>query len=81
MPHIFCFGMPEAQVVRFFPWGALAINGEVTCDPPAKPGELRQHGKPRLQHDEQEQLDQVLYAYIYIYICYALRIIYIYCIY
>ncbi|CDJ56995.1 hypothetical protein, conserved [Eimeria maxima] len=36
VPHIFCFGMPDAQVVRFFPWGALAINGEVICDAQAK---------------------------------------------
>ncbi|CDI87620.1 hypothetical protein, conserved [Eimeria praecox] len=46
VPHIFCFGMSEAQIVRFFPWGALAINGEVVCDPPATAAESKeQHSK------------------------------------
>ncbi|CDJ63038.1 hypothetical protein, conserved [Eimeria necatrix] len=36
VPNIFCFGMPQGKVVRFFPWGAIAINGEVFCEPPAK---------------------------------------------
>ncbi|XP_026193939.1 uncharacterized protein LOC34621610 [Cyclospora cayetanensis] len=39
VPHVFCFSMPKAHRVRFFPWGALAISGEVLCEPPSTAGE------------------------------------------
>ncbi|KAL8446109.1 hypothetical protein Emag_004849 [Eimeria magna] len=52
VPHVFCFSMPEAEIVRFFPWGALAINGEVICKPPEKTGEgseVEAHAKGLLE--------------------------------
>ncbi|KAL8271600.1 hypothetical protein Esti_004506 [Eimeria stiedai] len=52
VPHVFCFSMPEAEVVRFFPWGALAINGEVVCKPPPETGEgseVEAHAKGLLE--------------------------------
>ncbi|PFH33831.1 hypothetical protein BESB_080470 [Besnoitia besnoiti] len=46
VPHVYCFDMPDASVVRFFPWGCLVVNGEVTLegrrkkDDPAAPASL-----------------------------------------
>lgn len=51
VPLLFCLSMPKAEVVRFFPWGALAINGEVVCEPPSK-----SQGTHRQQQRHQPQL-------------------------
>ncbi|PHJ22366.1 hypothetical protein CSUI_003790, partial [Cystoisospora suis] len=32
VPHIHCFDMPEASAVRFFPWGCLVVNQEVSLE-------------------------------------------------
>ncbi|KEP63164.1 UNVERIFIED_CONTAM: hypothetical protein HHA_221470 [Hammondia hammondi] len=32
VPHVFCFSMPDASAVRFFPWGCLVVNKQVTLE-------------------------------------------------
>ncbi|CBZ50025.1 conserved hypothetical protein [Neospora caninum Liverpool] len=40
VPYIFCFDMPDASAVRFFPWGCLVVNKQVTLESRKKPSDI-----------------------------------------